>query len=166
METAFMKFLNWMSSADDDEIVRKIKFLCIGGDLIDGIGIFPNQDKELLELNINSQMSHVIDLLSRIPKHINVFIIPGNHDPGRRALPQPSLPRKTLNKLYTFENFKMLGNPSLIELNGVKILMYHGQSLDDIIGTIPGLSYAKPAEAMKVLLRQDIYLQFTENVLL
>ena len=84
METAFMKFLNWMSSADD-EIVRKIKFLCIGGDLIDGIGIYPNQDKELLELNINSQMSHVMDLLSRIPKHINVFVIPGNHDPGRRA---------------------------------------------------------------------------------
>ena len=152
METAFMKFLNWMSSADD-EIVRKIKFLCIGGDLIDGIGIYPNQDKELLELNINSQMSHVMDLLSRIPKHINVFVIPGNHDPGRRALPQPSIPRQNSEKLYTFQNFKMLGNPSLIELNGVKILMYHGQSLDDIIGTIPDLSYAKPAEAMKVLLR-------------
>lgn len=152
METAFMKFLNWISAADD-EIVRKIKFLCIGGDLIDGIGIFPNQDKELLELNINSQMSHVIDLLSRIPKHINVFVIPGNHDPGRRALPQPSIPRQNSEKLYTFQNFKMLGNPSLIELNGVKILMYHGQSLDDIIGTIPDLSYAKPAEAMKVLLR-------------
>lgn len=152
METAFMKFLNWISAADD-EIVRKIKFLCIGGDLIDGIGIFPNQDKELLELNINSQMSHVIDLLSRIPKHINVFVIPGNHDPGRRALPQPSIPRQNSEKLYTFQNFKMLGNPSLIELNGVKILMYHGQSLDDIIGTIPDQSYAKPAEAMKVLLR-------------
>jgi DNA polymerase II small subunit len=152
METAFMKFLNWISSTDD-EIVRKIKFLCIGGDLIDGIGIFPNQDKELLELNINSQMSHVMDLLSRIPKHINVFVIPGNHDPGRRALPQPSIPRQSSEKLYTFQNFKMLGNPSLIELNGVKILMYHGQGLDDIIGTIPDLSYAKPAEAMKVLLR-------------
>ena len=152
METAFMKFLNWISAADD-EIVRKIKFLCIGGDLIDGVGIFPNQDKELLELNINSQMSHVMDLLSRIPKHINVFVIPGNHDPGRRALPQPSIPRQNSEKLYTLQNFKMLGNPSLIELNGVKILMYHGQSLDDIIGTIPDLSYAKPAEAMKVLLR-------------
>lgn len=152
METAFMKFLNWISSADD-EIVRKIKFLCIGGDLVDGIGIFPNQDKELLELNINSQMSHVIDLLSRIPNHINVFVIPGNHDPGRRALPQPSIPRQNSERLYTFQNFKMLGNPSLIELNGVKILMYHGQSLDDIIGTIPDLSYAKPAEAMKVLLK-------------
>lgn len=152
METTFMKFLNWMSSSDD-EVVRRIKFLCIGGDLIDGIGIFPNQDKELLELNINNQMSHVIDLLSRIPKHINVFVIPGNHDPGRRALPQPSIPRQNSEKLYTFRNFTMLGNPSLIELNGVKILMYHGQSLDDIIGTIPDLSYAKPAEAMKVLLK-------------
>lgn len=152
METTFMKFLNWMSSSDD-EIVKRIKFLCIGGDLIDGIGIYPNQDKELLELNINSQMSHVIDLLSRIPKQINVFVIPGNHDPGRRALPQPSIPRQNSEKLYTFQNFTMLGNPSLIELNGVKILMYHGQSLDDVIGTIPDLSYAKPAEAMKVLLK-------------
>ena len=152
MEPTFMKFLNWMSSSDD-EIVKRIKFLCIGGDLIDGIGIYPNQDKELLELNINSQMSHVIDLLSRIPKQINVFVIPGNHDPGRRALPQPSIPRQNSEKLYTFQNFTMLGNPSLIELNGVKILMYHGQSLDDVIGTIPDLSYAKPAEAMKVLLK-------------
>jgi DNA polymerase II small subunit len=31
--------------------------------------------------------------------------------------------------------------------------MYHGQSLDDVIATIPGLSYSKPAEAMKVLLK-------------
>ena len=151
-ETEFMKFLKWLSSADD-EIVRKIKFLCIGGDLIDGIGIFPNQDKELLELNTNSQMSHVIELLSHIPKHIKVFVIPGNHDLGRRALPQPSIPRQNSEKLYTFQNFMMLGNPSLIELNGVKILMYHGQGLDDIIGTIPDLSYAKPTEAMKVLLK-------------
>ena len=47
----------------------------------------------------------------------------------------------------------MLGNPSLVELNSVKILMYHGQSLDDIIATTPGLTYSKPAEAMKVLLK-------------
>jgi DNA polymerase II small subunit len=152
METEFMRFLTWLSSSED-ELVRKIRFLCIGGDLIDGIGIFPNQDKELLELNINKQMTHVIDLLAKIPKHIKVFIIPGNHDPGRRSLPQPSLPRKDADKLYSFENFTMLGNPAFLELNGVKVLMYHGQSLDDIIATTPGLSYSKPAEAMKVLLK-------------
>jgi DNA polymerase II small subunit len=152
METEFIRFLNWLSSTED-ELVRKIRFLCVGGDLIDGIGIFPNQDKELLELNTSKQMTHAINLLAKIPKHIKVFIIPGNHDPGRRSLPQPSLPRKDADKLYSFENFTMLGNPAFLELNGVKVLMYHGQSLDDIIATTPGLSYSKPAEAMKVLLK-------------
>jgi DNA polymerase II small subunit len=107
-----------------------------GGDLIDGI--FPNQEKELIEMNASEQTSHAADLLAKIPQHIKVFIIPGNHDPGRRALPQPPLPREYSNKLYSFENFTMLGNPSLVELNGVKILIYHGQSLDDIIATTPG----------------------------
>jgi DNA polymerase II small subunit len=153
MQTEFMRFLEWISSTED-EIVRKIKFLCFGGDLIDGIGIFPNQDKELVELNAVKQMSRATDLLAMVPKHIKMFVIPGNHDPGRRALPQPSIPRRDLaDKLYSLENCAMLGNPAFVELNGVKVLMYHGQSLDDVIASTPGLSYSKPAEAMKVLLK-------------
>jgi DNA polymerase II small subunit len=93
LEVEFLRFLNWLSSTDD-EIVSKTKFVCIGGDLIDGIGIFPNQEKELIEMNASEQMNHVADLLAKIPQHIKVFIIPGNHDPGRRALPQPALPRE------------------------------------------------------------------------
>jgi DNA polymerase II small subunit len=153
MEAEFLRFLEWISLSDDD-IVRKIKFLCIGGDLIDGIGIFPNQDKELLETSTEKQMSHVVELLSKVPKHIKILVIPGNHDPGRRALPQPAIPKKDSSRnLYDLENCTMLGNPAFVELNGVKLLMYHGQSLDDIIATIPGMSYSKPAEAMKVLLK-------------
>jgi DNA polymerase II small subunit len=111
LEVEFLRFLNWLSSTDD-EIVSKIKFVCIGGDLIDGIGIFPNQEKELIEMNTGEQMSHAADLIAKIPQHIKVFIIPGNHDPGRRALPQPALPREYSNKLYSSENFTMLGNPA------------------------------------------------------
>lgn len=152
METEFIRFLHWLSSSED-ELVRKIKFICIGGDLIDGVGIFPNQDKELLETDTSKQVSHAVNLLNKIPKDLRVFIIPGNHDPGRRALPQPSLPKRDFNELYLSENFTILGNPSMLELNGVKVLMYHGQSLDDIIATTPGLDYSKPAEAMKILLK-------------
>ena len=144
--------MNWLSSTDDG-IVRKVKFVCIGGDVIDGIGIFPNQDKELLEMDTAKQMAHATELLAKIPRHMKVFIIPGNHDPGRRALPQPSLPRVDFDRLYSLDNFIMLGNPGLVELNGVRVLMFHGQSLDDIIATTPGLSYSKPADAMKVLLK-------------
>jgi DNA polymerase II small subunit len=153
MEQEFLRFIEWLSSTDD-EIVGKIKFLCFGGDLIDGIGIFPNQDKELIEMDATQQMGHAARLLSKIPKHIKMLVIPGNHDPGRRALPQPSIPGKDLaGQLAALENCVMLGNPAFVELNGVKVLMYHGQSLDDVIATTPGLSYSKPAEAMKVFLK-------------
>lgn len=151
MEQEFTRFVEWLSS--DDDIVRKISFLCIGGDIIDGIGIFPNQDKELLMTDTASQMSYATKLLSKIPKHIKTYIIPGNHDPGRRALPQPGFPQATSGGLYNLENCEVLGNPAMVSLNGVKVLMFHGQSLDDVIATTPGLSYQRPAEAMKVLLR-------------
>ena len=154
MKNEFLRFLEWISSPHSDDIVKKIKFLCVGGDLIDGIGIFPNQDKELLEIDAAKQMSHAAQLLAKVPKHIKMLVIPGNHDLGRRALPQPAIPRMNFGEqFYSLENCIMLGNPAFVELNGVKVLMYHGQGLDDIIATTPGLSYSKPAEAMKVLLK-------------
>ena len=149
MENEFKDFVGWLSS--DDDIVRKINFVCIAGDIVDGIGIYPNQDRELIDLNINSQISYAAALLDKIPKRMHVFLIPGNHDPGRRALPQTAL--TSLRDFKSLENFSILGNPSFIELNRVKLLMFHGQSLDDVIATVPGLSYSKPVEAMKILLR-------------
>ncbi len=151
LEKEFKEFVSWLSSPDP--IARKVRFVLVGGDVVDGIGIFPNQDKELLIMDANEQMAKAAELLDKIPKHIKVFIIPGNHDPGRRALPQPAIPEKHNMHLWNRENFFMLGNPSLIELNGVRILMFHGQSLDDVVGTTPGLSYAQPAKAMRALLR-------------
>ena len=149
MEKEFNDFLAWLSS--DDDFVRKIKFICIAGDIVDGIGVYPNQDRELIDININSQMSYAAALLQKIPKRMHVFLIPGNHDPGRRALPQSAL--TNLRDFQQLENFSIIGNPSLVELNKVKLLMFHGQSLDDVIATVPGLSYSKPVEAMKILLR-------------
>ena len=151
MEKEFSEFVSWLSSPDP--IAQKVRFLLICGDIVDGVGIFPNQDKELLLMDIDEQMAKAAHLLDKIPKHIKVFIIPGNHDPGRRALSQPAIPEKHNMNLWNRENFFMLGNPSVIELNGVKILMFHGQSLDDVVGTTPGLSYAQPARAMRALLR-------------
>ena len=68
MEKEFNDFLAWLSS--DDDFVRKIKFICIAGDIVDGIGIYPNQDRELIDININSQMSYAAALLQKIPKRM------------------------------------------------------------------------------------------------
>jgi DNA polymerase II small subunit len=151
MEDEFTEFISWLSSPDP--VARKIRFVVIGGDIVDGVGIYPNQNKELVCLTIEEQLKKAEDLIAKIPKNMKVIIMPGNHDPGRRALPQPAIPKKYNSNLWKMENVVMVGNPSVVSLNGVKVMMFHGQSIDDIVKTTPGLSYNKPTDVMKHLLK-------------
>jgi len=151
MEEELNDFISWVSSTDP--IARKIRFIIIGGDLIDGVGVFPGQDKVLDQLTTEEQLQKTFEVLDKIPKHIKVFIISGNHDAGRKALPQPAIPKMYNSELWDRENFFMLGNPSMVSLNGVKVLMYHGQSIDDVVRTTPGVSYDKPAAVMRHFLK-------------
>ena len=151
MEEELEDFIKWISSADP--IARKIRFVVIGGDLIDGVGVFPGQDKVLDQLTTEDQLQKTFEVLDKIPKHIKVMLISGNHDAGRKALPQPAIPKMYNSKLWDRENFFMLGNPSMVSLNGVKVLMYHGQSIDDVVRTTPGVTYDKPAAVMRHFLK-------------
>ena len=151
MEEELSDFIKWISSADP--IARKIRFVVIGGDLIDGVGVFPGQDKVLDQLTTEDQLQKTFEVLDKIPKHIKVMLISGNHDAGRKALPQPAIPKMYNSELWDRENFFMLGNPSMVSLNGVKVLMYHGQSIDDVVRTTPGVSYDKPAAVMRHFLK-------------
>jgi len=151
MEEELSEFISWISSADP--IARKIRFVVIGGDLIDGVGIFPGQEKILNQTTTEEQLQKTFEVLDKIPKHIKVFLISGNHDAGRKALPQPAIPKMYNSELWDRENFFMLGNPSMVSLNGVKVLMYHGQSIDDVVRTTPGVSYDKPAAVMRHFLK-------------
>ena len=151
MEEELDDFIKWMSSADP--VARKIRFVVIGGDLIEGVGVFPNQDKTLKQFTTEAQLQKTFEVLDKISKHIKVFLISGNHDAGRKALPQPAIPKMYNSDLWNRENFFMLGNPSMVSLNGVKVLMYHGQSIDDVVRTTPGVSYDKPAAVMRHFLK-------------
>ncbi|MEZ5334217.1 MAG: hypothetical protein R2741_02730 [Methanolobus sp.] len=53
-----------------------------------------------------------------IPKHIKIIISPGNHDAVRQAEPQPKLPECI--REYFPENVTFVGNPSIVDLDGVK----------------------------------------------
>ena len=151
MEDELTEFVKWISSPDP--VAKKIRFVLIGGDMVDGVGIYPNQNKELVCQTIEEQLQKAEELLDKIPKNVKIVIMPGNHDPGRRALPQPAIPQKYNSGLWNKENVEMVGNPALVSLNGVKVLMFHGQSIDDIVKTTPGLSYDQPTNVMKHLLR-------------
>ena len=51
LEDAFQRFIDWINCEFGDEEQRRVaedvKYLIIGGDIVDGIGVYPNQDKEL-----------------------------------------------------------------------------------------------------------------------
>jgi DNA polymerase II small subunit len=94
------------------------------------------------------------DYLKKIPDHIKIIIIPGNHDSVRLAEPQPAIPKDLAPELHELENVSMLGNPSEVLIDGVRILLYHGVSIDEMVATVPGLSYEKGDRVMEELLKR------------
>jgi DNA polymerase II small subunit len=154
---AFSRFILWLNGRYGDEKMRKIashiKYVLIAGDIVDGIGVYPNQVKELAIKDIYGQYKLAAKYIEQIPDYIEVIIIPGNHDAPRKALPQPAISNTFLETLQESRKVYSLGNPCLVSLHGVEVLLDHGRSLDDIISTVPGMDPSHPEKAMKLLLQ-------------
>jgi DNA polymerase II small subunit len=149
-------FTRWLSGELGEgkvvELAEKVKYLIIAGDIVDGVGIYPDQEKDLAILDIYEQYEFAAEQLDKIPKEIKIILSVGNHDAIRQAEPQPALP-KEYRELFS-NNVIHVGNPAFVELDGLKVLIYHGRSLDDVITRIPRLSYERPHEAMIELLKR------------
>ena len=155
MDKNFSLFINWLNGSVDtrSDLAGKIKYIVVGGDVVDGIGVYPNQDKDLAVLDVYTQYSIFFNLIKAVPEYIHVFIIPGNHDAVQRAEPQPQLGSDMIGD-FKAENVHILPNPSFLTLHGIDVLTYHGTSLDSIISAIPNTSYAYPERAMAEILKR------------
>ena len=155
MEKQFRNFLKWINMDTDyrQDIAAKVRHIVIGGDLVDGIGVYPNQEAELVIEDIYRQYNMLFELLSEVPEEIEIFMLPGNHDAMQRAEPQPSLAEEFLKEMK-YKNMRMLSNPGYVTINGIRILSYHGTSLDSVIQGIKGLSYSRPEGAMLEVLKR------------
>jgi DNA polymerase II small subunit len=150
----FGRFLQWLNGGlGDTDIVNRVKYLVIAGDLVDGVGVYPGQEFQLAERDPKRQYQMAAELLKQVPGHIQIVLSPGNHDAVRQALPQPAVAVDMAESLYAMDNVRWVGDPAYIRLHGVTFLIYHGKSLDDVIATTPNLAYDKPTDAMKLLLR-------------
>lgn len=143
---AWSRFAEWLD--EDDEI----GYLLIAGDLVDGIGVYPGQELELVIRNIDDQYAEFGQMLKDLPARLRIVAAPGNHDVVRGAEPQPALPERFSAHLPG--NCTLVENPALVSLQGVRILMYHGRAMDDLISLIPGASYERPGEMMEEMLRR------------
>jgi len=148
---AWKNFADWLASSEDER-AQKIGYVIVAGDVVDGIGVFPNQEEELAIDDIDDQYAAAASLFEMLPSDVSIIVAPGNHDAVRQAEPQPALSNDYAKSFSG--NVTCIGNPSLIELCGVNILIYHGRALDDIIAAIPGCSYGNPDGAMREMLKR------------
>ncbi|OJI08168.1 DNA polymerase II small subunit [Candidatus Micrarchaeum sp.] len=156
MEKNFSKMIRWLNGDADHtqmDMVGGIKYIVISGDDADGIGVYPNQDRDLAVSDMYTQYKMLFDFVEAIPDYIHVFIMPGNHDAVQRAEPQPPLPQELIGD-FKKDNVHIVSNPSYMTLHGLEVLGYHGTSLDSIISAIPNNSYSVPEKAMVELLKR------------
>ncbi|MCD4703816.1 MAG: DNA-directed DNA polymerase II small subunit [Methanosarcinaceae archaeon] len=150
LEDEWLSFLDFLRGDTDNEELRSIskdiRYLVVAGDLVDGIGIFPGQENELDIPDVYQQYKKAAEYFRDIPEHITVVIGPGNHDAVRQAEPQPCFPER-IRSMYP-DRIVFVGNPAMVSLDGVNVLMYHGRSIDDLVASIPGVSYEEPSKAM------------------
>ncbi len=149
-------FTSWLNGELGEgkvgEIAERIRYVVIAGDVVDGVGVYPEQEKDLEIRDIYGQYEFAAEQLEKIPKDIKIILSVGNHDAIRQAEPQPALP-KEYRDLFP-NNVIHVGNPAYIDLDGLNVLIYHGRSLDDIITKLPGLDYSRPHEALAELLKR------------
>ncbi len=154
---AFKRFILWLrgkyGNEQMKEIAGRVKYVLIAGDIVDGVGVYPNQAKELCIRDVHKQYDFAAKYLEKIPDYIEIVISPGNHDASRKALPQPAIPEGYLTGIQSKKNVHSVGSPCLLSLHGVEVLMYHGRSLDDIVAVIPGMDHAHPEKSMKLLMQ-------------
>ncbi len=148
---AWHRFADWLHT----EEAETVEYLLIAGDMVEGVGVYPNQDEELDIVDIYEQYEAFSEYLKEVPGDIDIHMIPGNHDAVRLAEPQPGFDEE-LRDIMSAHDANVTGNPSTVTVEGVSVLMYHGVSLDEVIAELPEekANYDEPHKAMYQLLKK------------
>lgn len=168
LDNEFRNFIQWIrcefGNEEQRSLAKRVKYLFILGDLVAGVGVYPGQEDELTIKSLKDQFGKVAELLSLVPQHIHIIIIPGNHDGTRLAEPQPPFDREVAAPLYELPNVLILSNPSWVRLlksdifPGFDFLLYHGYSLIYYADTVNSLrlmgGVERAGELMTFLLRR------------
>ena len=151
MADAWNAFTDWLHT----EAAQHVEYLLIAGDMVEGVGVYPNQDEELDVVDIYDQYEVFNEYLKQVPGDLEIVMIPGNHDAVRLAEPQPGFDER-LRGIMDAHDPRIVSNPSTVTLEGVSVLLYHGVSLDEVIAELPAekASYDEPHRAMYQLLKK------------
>ena len=167
MKQEFSKFLKWLKGEIGDEvqkeIANKVKYIIMTGDIIEGAGIYPNQEHDLEIIDAKQQYEEAAKWIRQIPEHIEIISTTGNHDTGRISEPQEKPKKDMAKSLYEIPNLRLVSNPSYINIAskngfpGFDILLYHGGSLIYYSENIPSIRAAGGQKRVDLIMK--FYLQ-------
>ncbi len=165
LKEGFEKFIDYLSGKvpGTEKEVEKIRYLFLTGDLVTGVGNYPNQEPDLEIVDLEEQFLGLTEFLKRIPERIKIIISPGNHDCVRLMEPQPLLDEKYAWPLYDLKNAVLTENPGRVNIGGnnsfvgYDVLTYHGFSYffyaREIVPLIEKNAVNSPDDIMKFLLK-------------
>jgi DNA polymerase II small subunit len=163
LEKNLLKFIDWINGNVGDSrqraIAKKVKYLILAGDNIDGVGIYQDQDKFLNIKSCKGQYNKLEEILKKIRKDVQIVMCPGQHDSVWVGEKQPAISNKWAPGLTSLENLHLVPNPSLIEIeDNFKILMYHGASINRFIDEIQSIriksGHNSPLRVVKEMLKR------------
>jgi DNA polymerase II small subunit len=167
-EEKFLRFINWINGQGVEESmkekIKKIKYIFVVGDNVDGVGIYPGQEPLLLIKDMKEQYKKLAEYFKMLPEDIRIIICPGQHDSVRVPEPQPAITEEFAKELVEMKNVSLVSNPALIEIEcsekkkGIKVLMYHGASMirnwiDEVEELRLEQAHLHPAKIAKYMLR-------------
>lgn len=168
MKKEFEKFLSWVKgdvgNEDQKNLAKKVKYIVIAGDLVDGVGIYPSQLEELEVNDIKKQYELFCSLIKAIPQDKQIILCPGNHDAVHLAEPQSSFDERFSSGLFELPNVVLVTNPAVVNIaktktfSGFNILLYHGASFDYFVNNVEAIrsngGYHRSDLVMKFLLKR------------
>jgi DNA polymerase II small subunit len=148
----FKRFLKWthgeLGNKQQRHIANNLEYIICPGDVVEGAGIYPGQEEDLAIEEVKDQYKEAAKWLAKIPDHIEILIIPGNHDVGRLAEPQHTIPKKYAPELWELPNVQLASNPCTVKFGktddfpGFTALIYHGGSLIYYSEEVPSIRKA------------------------
>ena len=142
------KMIEWFRT---DPLARTVKYFVLSGDGVDGVGIYPGQERHLAIKDLFNQYGELARLLEGLPDWVDLMILPGNHDAVRPAEPQPALDPEVQQE---YSDAVFVGNPCDFSLHGVRVLSYHGKSIDDFVAGLRSVTYSSPELAMRAMMER------------
>ncbi len=154
MEEAFSNFIEWLHGRYGDKAMRELgaatRYVVLCGDLVEG-------GEKLLE-----KYGGLVQKLSGMPANDHIVAIPGEHDTAGILEPQPGFLDETAKILSGVPNLHHGGNPCMVRLAQVPVLLYHGRSMEDWSSA---LGTDEPCELMKqMMIRRHLAPIYGSNV--